>query len=116
MTDIHRELATVLFALEGQLRAMALWSEQVPDPVALASTQPFAVDTLAFEAWLQFIFLPRMRQLLDSGSRLPEACAIAPMAEEYFRLQGREAETLITLLAEIDCLLSPKAAGGSQPC
>ncbi|WP_258876037.1 YqcC family protein, partial [Pseudomonas aeruginosa] len=30
-------------------------------PEALASPEPFCVDTLALEQWLQWIFLPRMK-------------------------------------------------------
>ncbi|MEZ5436402.1 MAG: YqcC family protein [Pseudomonadales bacterium] len=42
---------------------------------------PFAVDTLDFHQWLQFIFLPRMRDLIDTRSTLPMQSNITAMAE-----------------------------------
>lgn len=111
MTERHRQLAPQLGVLEKQLRDMALWSERVPDAAALASSQPFALDTLTLVEWLQFIFLPRMRQLVAAAAPLPGACGIAPMAEEYFRGLSAESGALLAVLAAIDEILSspPKA-------
>lgn len=112
MSDVHRQLAIRLFAVEQHLRDLDVWSDTAPSAVALASDQPFAIDTLEFNEWLQFIFLPRMQALAHSGAYLPSACGIAPMAEEYFRGQYfREQSTagveqLIEALTAIDQLLS----------
>ena len=64
-------LAEQLLLIERELRLQNWWSEQPPMSEALASQQPFCVDTLAFEQWLQWIFLPRMKQLLESAAALP---------------------------------------------
>lgn len=106
MSVKHQLLAERLTDLESLMRELSLWSALSPTEAALASRQPFAVDTLAFEEWLQFIFLPRMQQLLESSGELPTASGIAPMAEEYFRIQQRDVVRLIELLASIDRLLS----------
>ncbi len=106
MTGRYHLLAQQLCLLESQLRDMALWSEYVPDAMALASCEPFAVDTLTFVEWLQFIFLPRMQQLVDAVAQLPTACSIAPMAEEYFRGVSVDSGALLALLASIDKILS----------
>ncbi|TNF04498.1 MAG: YqcC family protein [Gammaproteobacteria bacterium] len=106
MSEKHRQLAVYLAGLEQQLRCMMLWSEQSPSVEALSSREPFAVDTLAFEEWLQFVFLPRLHQLVDDRADLPENCAVTPMAEEYFRHGGEESQALIELLSAIDLLLS----------
>lgn len=106
MTERHRQLAQELCQLEKQLRDMGLWSESAPSHEALASSQPFAVDTLTFVEWLQFIFLPRMQQRVDVSAPLPTACSIAPMIQEYFRGQRCDASALLSVLAAIDQLLS----------
>lgn len=116
MTERHRQLARELSQLEKQLRDMGLWSENTPSPEALASSQPFAVDTLTFVEWLQFIFLPRMQQRVDVSAPLPTACAIAPMVEEYFRDQSCDASALYSVMADIDQLLSsPVKTHSHQP-
>ena len=57
----------LLFELEEILKAAGLWSAVTPSQEALASQQPFACDTLAFEQWLQFIFIPRLQALLKTN-------------------------------------------------
>lgn len=66
-------LADQLLLIERELRALGWWSESSPAPEALASPEPFCVDTLALEQWLQWIFLPRMKLILESDSALPQA-------------------------------------------
>ena len=107
MSDIRRQLAVRLFAVEQHMRDLDVWSDMTPSSAALASEQPFAIDTLEFVEWLQFIFLPRLQGLVQSGAPLPSVCGTAPMAEEYFRgwsICGTD--SLIAALTAIDELLS----------
>jgi len=106
VNNIYRELASQLLDVEKALRKMNCWSDAMPPLSALASTEPFALDTLEFTEWLQFIFLPRMNLLVQAAAPLPENCKISPMAEEYFKdFSGQPAE-LIIVLELIDALLS----------
>ena len=95
---VRRELER----LQAQLIQGGLWQSEPVPPQALASTQPFAVDTLRFEQWLQFIYLPRLFALLDAEAPLPTKVAVAPMAEEA--LAGRD--EVIALLSKLDSLMS----------
>lgn len=106
MLDHYRKLADLLIDVEKELRVMQLWELHSPSPQALASVEPFAVDQLSFSQWLQFIFLPRMYDLIESDAPLPENCSIAPMAEEFFKAQKIEAAAIILKLAAIDRLIS----------
>lgn len=104
----HARLAELLPELESMLREFGLWSAREPHPGALASMQPFCIDTLSFEQWLQFVFLPRMQALLATEASLPSRCAIAEMAEIHF---GGEAHgALLVLLREIDVVLTTAPA------
>lgn len=96
-------LHLLLDAVEAELRALQEWRTTPPSADALASTAPFCVDTLTLPEWLQFVFLPRMRWLLDMAQPLPGQCGIAPMAEEYFR---HNSQRLAELLQQIDQTLS----------
>jgi uncharacterized protein YqcC (DUF446 family) len=106
MADSYVQLASVLMDLECELRSQGLWQAHSPAPEALASTQPFAVDTLNFPQWLQFIFIPRLHALAEARAVLPDACGVAPMAEEYFRPLPISGESVILHLRIIDQLLS----------
>ena len=99
-------IAAQLIDLEAALRQLDLWSDTPPLPEALQSEQPFALDALEFEEWLQFIFLPTIYSLLESGNALPERCAIAPMAEETLGKRALSTEPLISTLRELDQLIT----------
>ena len=106
----EHQVAALLIDVEAHLRQLGLWDAEPPTDEALASTQPFCIDTLDFNQWLQFIFLPTMYQLIEDGEALPTECAIAPMAEEFFR--GSELPTLQLelTLAKVDRLLTEESA------
>lgn len=92
-------LAEQLLLIERELRLLGLWSAEPPAAEALASQQPFCVDTMDFETWLQWLFLPRMKALLESGGALPSVSGIRAMAE--MRYQG-QAPTVSGLLRELE--------------
>lgn len=75
------EIATQLDELEACLKAAGLWQSEPLPATAYASTEPFCCDTMAFEQWLQFVFLPKVRDMLAADAPLPSNMAIAPMAE-----------------------------------
>ncbi len=99
-------LAEQLLLIERELRVLGWWQEQAPSAEALASQEPFCVDTLTFEQWLQWIFLPRMKLLLETGAQLPSVSGIQAMAEMVYREQPGLARRLLELLGEFDRLLT----------
>ena len=102
----EHQVAALLIDVEAHLRQMGLWDSEPPPAEAMQSTQPFAIDTLEFYQWLQFIFLPTMYRLLEDGEDLPTECAIAPMAEEFFRGSELPSLQLELTLARVDKLLT----------
>lgn len=101
----HLLLAEQLLLIEGELRQLGWWSATPPTAQALASEQPFAVDSMAFEQWLQWLFLPRMQQILESGGALPSTCGIQPMAQMVLVDRATQARRLLVLLGEFDRLI-----------
>jgi Uncharacterized protein conserved in bacteria len=76
LSEQRREaVVQALNELEQRLGELGVPAGDRPTPEALASTMPFCYDTMDVEAWLQFIFLGRMRELLEQGDPLPgELC------------------------------------------
>lgn len=97
-------LADILFDLEAALRQLGWWQAEPPPDEALASTEPFCIDTLEFAQWLQFILLPRFRYLLDAGLPLPERCSISPVAEMQFQGLNADTRLLMQVLQRLDDL------------
>jgi uncharacterized protein YqcC (DUF446 family) len=102
----YQQLDSTLQQLEKELRRLGWWEEEPPPSPALASTQPFHADTLAFEQWLQWIFIPRIRELVTGRETLPGRCEIAPMGEVAWQTQLRKVTPLLALLRSLDRQLS----------
>jgi len=98
----------LLVRLEGQLKHLDLWESQHPPAAALASEKPFAIDSLDFHQWLQFIFLPRMHALVEGKLPLPDTIGVSPMAAQVYKNKLDQYHELIAVLREIDMHLSGK--------
>jgi len=104
--NIHTALAAELQDIQAEMVALQLWELERPSEAALASTEPFCIDTLSFSQWLQFIFLEKMRAIIDQGGPLPSQSDIAPLAEEYLSQKMAKGKVLIERLQYVDNLIS----------
>jgi uncharacterized protein YqcC (DUF446 family) len=102
----RRLLLQLINELESELRKQGLWQASKPSERALSSTLPFAIDTLTFTQWLQFIFIDKMSYLLQFSLPLPESIAILPMAEEHFKSRSVNSAELLAIISRIDCVIS----------
>ncbi len=106
---MQTEVAELLIDIESELRTLGLWSQVPPSAQALASDQPFCVDTLTLSQWLQHVFLPTLYQVMEDGQQLPQRCSVAPMAQEYFKGSELATGPLLAALLQIDITLSAEA-------
>ena len=115
MSEQRREaVVQALNELEQRLGKLGVPAGDRPTPEALASTMPFCYDTMDVEAWLQFIFLGRMRELLEQGDPLPESCAITPYLE-MLRASGRSVDPEICdCVGELDRLITGESGSGER--
>lgn len=95
-----------LTEIPALMRELSLWQMTSPDSTRLASTEPFGIDMLAAEEWLQWVFLPQMWALLEAKQPLPKDCSLAPYFTEALKYHPVDAIKLITLLGQIDQLLT----------
>ncbi len=91
------KLAELLHQLEVQLKKQQLWQQTMPSSEALQSVEPFAIDTLHPHEWLQWIFIARMRILLENHQPLPKGFAIEPYFSEAWKKKPQYTELLITI-------------------
>lgn len=98
-----RELMLALLKnLETEMRDVNLWETATPQASAFDSQLPFFYDTMSFNQWLQWVFVPRFRAILEGGHSLPGKCDVAPMAEEYFKEQDVYGDPIVGLLRRFD--------------
>lgn len=108
MPDRAEAVLLLLQDVEREMRGLGLWSDEAPEPERLASKMPFCYDTLPFPEWLQWVFLPKLRVMLELHQALPHKCNIAPLADEWFKAQGiqQDARKLQEVIRDLDRLLS----------
>lgn len=107
LAERHQFMLELLRAVEIEMRSQGLWSATPPAPDAMASAMPFMYDTLRLHEWLQWVFLPRTRAVIDAASPLPGNCHIHPLAEhELTQLDGVETQRLLELIRQIDSLMN----------
>jgi uncharacterized protein YqcC (DUF446 family) len=106
MPKTELQLADLLLQVEAELRRLELWQEERPDSTALESSIPFCADTLHFNQWLQWIFVPRMKQIIEASYPLPARCEILPYAEEFCHGQEVDTEALLHLIGCFDDLIN----------
>ena len=112
--DIRKLLLENLFALESVLRDMAIWEETMPSEEAMASQLPFAIDTLALNQWLQWMFIPKLTLMITEEMPLPKSCGIGPIAKQWCQLEGLNAAPLLGVLKRFDELLVGECGHYSQ--
>lgn len=105
-SSIHLLVEPLLDGLTDAMTAAHLLSEQAPSEQALSSKMPFCCDTMSFENWLQFVFLPKMSHLISRELPLPEKLEITPMAEQSWAvepyLSNSELDNVFSALRDID--------------
>lgn len=94
-----QDIQAGLIALQQVLTKHHLWQATSPAATALASTQPFCLDTLSATEWLQWIFIPRMQALLEANAPLPKEIAISPYLEEALKYEDYLADLLVPMTA-----------------
>ena len=101
MVQRFTELTRLLVALETIMRRDGLWHHKPPSLEAMNSSMPFAVDTLEFTDWLQFMFYSPYANPNRPENALPATCSIKPAAE--VALMGRTGvDGLMAQLQHID--------------
>lgn len=106
MHDIPERIADVLLEVESTLRTQGKWEQSQPTHKDLASSIPFCMDTLKFEQWLQWVFLPRMKKTIEQIKPLPEKSDIFAYAREYFHKDDPSSDSLLALIKRFDDLIN----------
>lgn len=100
------QVTALLLKIRTEMEALELWQSSPPSAQALASTQPFCIDTLHFTEWLQWLLIPRLQEMIRQELSLPQSSQIQPMAEEVFKQMQADTDALLALINRLDETLS----------
>jgi len=99
----YSAVAAKLDEIEEEMKRVGLWQEKPLAPEQYNFTSAFAMDTMSFDQWLQFIFVPRVRGIISAGGGFPASSSVGAQAVREFDTHPN-AQRLITLLSEFDRL------------
>jgi len=102
LMSTENQVRQILQDIEQVMRDLKLWHAMPPEPEAFDSVEPFSVDTMSSEQWLQWVLIPRIYALLDAEAALPTRFAITP----YFEMAQPDATRLLAELQRLDDLLN----------
>lgn len=100
------QVTALLLKIRTEMEELKLWQSSPPPAEALASTQPFCIDTLHFTEWLQWLLIPRLQEMIRQEIPLPQSSQIHPMAEEVFKQMQADTDALLALINRLDETLS----------
>lgn len=101
LTEPYALLGNSLDALVDSMREEGIWPQEMPSAKAMQSTEPFAIDSMPFESWLAFIFVPKMKAIVRTELPIP-LMSISPAAET---LLSQDAHKTLSVLRELDAIV-----------
>lgn len=99
-------VVTLLNQLQKQMEHDGLWQSLPPAPEKMMSNEPFSIDTLNFLEWLQWVYIARLRALIDAKSPLPTGAQVYPYGEEALKAMSVSADNLLLIVKKLDKALA----------
>jgi uncharacterized protein YqcC (DUF446 family) len=89
--------------IEQEMKAIGYWQAAPLPAEAYEFRSAFAMDTMAYSQWLQFVFIPRVRAIIENNGDFPSSSSVGTQAIREFD-ESPEAENLVRLLCEFDAI------------
>ena len=101
-SSFQQNVSNAIRDIEQEMRKIGYWQAQPLRPEQMTFKQAFAMDTMTFVQWLQFIFVPRVHEAIASNS-FPQSSSVGAQAVREFD-GDHDAAHLVELLCEFDGL------------
>ena len=88
--------------IEAEMQRVGLWQNGPLEPGQYDFRSAFALDTMTFTQWLQFIFIPNVRSAATMNQFPSESHVAAQAVGEFDTVP--DASQLVNLLSEFDAL------------
>jgi len=106
----YHEAAVYASRIEWELRRLNVWRREPLPASAYESQQAFFADTMTFFQWLQFVLLPRVREIIAEKGAFPKGSSVGAYAIR--ELDGfDEGCDLVSLLCEFDECMNRRRRG-----
>ena len=105
--DLHTLISEKAEDVELELKRLNRWQSEMLPAEKFENMGAFGSNTMAFEQWLQFILIPRIRQIVRDHDEFPSDSMLGTYAVRVFD-GDHEATRLIGLLCAIDQLITSR--------
>lgn len=93
--------------IEVELKRLGRWTANPLSDEAFENMGAFGSKTMSFEQWLQFVLIPRIRQIVEEKSEFPDGSNLAPYAIRCFDGDS-DSDSLREILYNLDELMNKK--------
>jgi len=107
MKDRYGQAGEKIDEIVAEMQRLGVWQGEPPPPEKMRFSKAFAMDTLSFEQWLQFVLVPRVRGIIDERGEFPEESSLGDKANREYLMWGGDPgfERMVELLFELDSLI-----------
>jgi len=108
------QCARLLEQIESELKRQRCWQEAALAPDKFIDMGAFGANKMAFEQWLQFVFLPAVKDTLAGQRQAPKSSSVGVYACRNFD-GNQDRDTLVHLLSEFDHAFEQEVCAPSHP-
>jgi uncharacterized protein YqcC (DUF446 family) len=101
MRTTRERIGANIAEIENEMKRIGYWQSDPLRPEQYEFRSAFAMDTMAFSQWLQFIFIPRVKNMLETGEKFPPDSQNGAQAVREFDGDDR-AQGIVALLSDFD--------------
>lgn len=112
--DIYSLVSFKADEIEVELKRLGRWTANPLPDEAFENMGAFGSNTMSFEQWLQFVLIPRIKEIVIEESDFPAGSNLAPYAIRYFD-GDYDAEHLHEILYQLDQLINNKKESTEVP-
>lgn len=110
MQKMQERVQAKIDEIEQEMKRIGYWQSDPLQPEQYEFRSAFAMDTMAFSQWLQFIFIPRVKSMIETGEKFPPDSHNGAQAVREFDGDD-EAQRLASLLSEFDEIIRQGSRG-----
>jgi len=99
------KIRAFLVRIREEMQHLGMWAVPKLKPEELEDMGAFGSNTMSFEQWLRWVFIPNVQVLLEKDGPWPQSSDIGVYAIKNFD-GNDEASELVSLLCEFDALFS----------
>ena len=103
---MSQAVISLLEQIQLEMETLTLWQSTAPSQSQFQSSIPFCMDTMSFSQWLQWVYIGRLRAIIEAGGVLPAGAQVHPYAQESFKVEGIRSEPILKMIEQLDKLLA----------